>query len=389
MRNRVVEGGAAGEAAAPEALFLHPPFDAGDLVARIFAPATPPAVRPATLEGWRVAGDGEGTRFALVEAAGGAVAGRLVAAGAEAALRIGFAMAALGAEPAPVTVAAEGGPIRAVGWRFGPAAPPRDPDPAPLDAEGRARLGEMLSEVMGLFGRREAAELPALLPGIAVRALARARGAASAVPAALSAAPGAEAVELDERVYPYARYFAVEEHRLRHPRFDGGMSEPVERSVFASGDAVTVLPFDPKAGTVLLIEQFRAGPWARRDPRPWCLETIAGRSDRAEPPEATARREAVEEAGLTLGRLERIGGYYPSPGIASEFIVGFVGEADLGGAGGTTHGLAEEQEDIRTLVVTLEAAMAAFASGEIRNAPLIVSLLWLDRHAARLRRAWA
>jgi nudix-type nucleoside diphosphatase (YffH/AdpP family) len=209
------------------------------------------------------------------------------------------------------------------------------------------------------------------------------------VPTALSAAPGTDGVELAERVHPYARFFAVEEHRLRHPRFDGGMSEPVERSVFASGDAVTVLPFDPRAGTVLLIEQFRAGPWARKDPRPWCLETVAGRSDRAEPPEATARREAVEEAGLTLGRLERIAAYYPSPGIASEYIVGFVGEADLGGAGGRTHGLAEEQEDIRTLVVPLERAMAAFASGEIRNAPLIISLLWLDRHAARLRLAWA
>jgi nudix-type nucleoside diphosphatase (YffH/AdpP family) len=288
-----------------------------------------------------------------------------------------------------VTVEAAGRPTRALGWRFDPAGPPHDRDPEPLDAEGRARLEETLSEVMGLFGRRTAAEMPALLPGIAVRALARARGAATATSAALSEAPGAEAVELSERVYPYARFFAVEEHRLRHPRFDGGMSAPVERAVFASGDAVTVLPFDPHAGTVLLIEQFRAGPWARRDPRPWMLETIAGRSDRAEPPEATARREAGEEAGLTLGRLERIGGYYPSPGIASEYIVGFVGEADLGGAGDTTHGLAEEQEDIRTLVVTLEGAMEAFAAGEIRNAPLIVSLLWLDRHAARLRLAWA
>ena len=122
----------------------------------------------------------------------------------------------------------------------------------------------------------------------------------------------------------------MEEHRLRHRRFDGGMSDALDRAVFTSGDAVTVLPFDPRAGTVLLIEQFRAAPYARRDPHPWCLETVAGRCDRPEPPEATARREAREEAGLELGRLERIAGYYPSPGIAAEYITAFVAEADLG-----------------------------------------------------------
>ena len=40
---------------------------------------------------------------------------------------------------------------------------------------------------------------------------------------------------------------AMEEHRLRHRRFDGAMSEPLDRAVFTSGDAVTVLPFDPRA----------------------------------------------------------------------------------------------------------------------------------------------
>ena len=76
-----------------------------------------------------------------------------------------------------------------------------------------------------------------------------------------------------------------------------------------------------------------------------------------------------------------------SPGIAAEYITAFVAEADLGRAGGT-HGLAEEHEDIRVLVVPLEAAMAALAAGEVRNAPLMLSLFWLDRNAARLRAAW-
>ena len=190
-----------------------------------------------------------------------------------------------------------------------------------------------------------------------------------------------------ERRFAYARFFGIEDHRLRHRRFDGAMSGPLDRTVFTSGDAVTVLPFDPRRDAVLLIEQFRAG--AVRPPRPAALVPRDGRRALRplEPPEATARREAREEAGLELGRLERIAAFYPSPGIMAEHITAFVGEADLGTAGGT-HGLADEHEDIRTLVVPLDAALAAVASGEINNAPLLVSLLWLRANAERLAAAW-
>ena len=73
---------------------------------------------------------------------------------------------------------------------------------------------------------------------------------------------------------------------------------------------------------------------------------------------------------------------------AAEFITGFVGEADLGEAGGV-HGLDAEDEDIRAIVVPVERALAAVASGEVNNAPLLISLYWLERHRARLTTAWA
>ncbi len=240
---------------------------------------------------------------------------------------------------------------------------------------------------MGHFGHSEASAVAGLLHGIGIRALARTRGALSAAPVALGAGLGASDVAPIGREFSYARFFGMEEHRLRHRRFDGGMSASIDRAVFTSGDAITVLPFDPRTRTVLLIEQFRAGPWARRDPRPWCLETVAGRCDETEPPEATARREAREEADLALGRIERIASFYPSPGIVAEHITSFVAEADLGAAGGT-HGLAEEHEDIRAFVVPLDAALSAVASGEINAAPLMISLLWLELHADRLVTAW-
>jgi nudix-type nucleoside diphosphatase (YffH/AdpP family) len=292
--------------------------------------------------------------------------------------RLDFLMAAIGSARVPTAAGTKA-------YIFpGAAATPADDG----SGEGRARLAEAVGEIMAHFGRRPAAEMPPLLHGIAIRALARARGAAGGRSARLGAGLDGADVEPIERRIAYARHFAVEEHVLRHRRFDGAMSPPLERSVFTSGDAVTVLPFDPRRDAVLLIEQFRAAPLARRDPQPWGLEVVAGRCDAAEPPEATARREAREEAGLTLGRLELIAAYYPTPGIASEFITAFVGEASLDGVGGV-HGLDCEDEDIRSIVVPLDEALAAAEEGAVNNAPLLLSLYWLARHHDRLAAAWA
>ena len=182
----------------------------------------------------------------------------------------------------------------------------------------------------------------------------------------------------------------MEEHRLRHRRFDGGMSDALDRAVFTSGDAVTVVPFDPRAGSGApdrAVPRRAATRGATRGPgasRRW-----PGRCDRIEPPEADGAARGARGGGARArpARAHRqllslAGDRWPS------IITAFVGEADLGGAGGT-HGLAEEHEDIRALVVPLEVALEALAAGEISNAPLMLSLYWLDRNAERLRAEWA
>jgi nudix-type nucleoside diphosphatase (YffH/AdpP family) len=179
----------------------------------------------------------------------------------------------------------------------------------------------------------------------------------------------------------------VQELRLRHRRFDGGWTGSLDRTVVVWGDAVTVLPYDPRRDRVLLIEQFRPAPAARGDRNPWCIEAIAGRLDTGETPEQTARREAAEEAGLTLGRIVGIADYYPSPGLACEHITAFAGEADLAGTGGL-HGMADEGEDIRTVVRGFDEAMAAIPAGAINNGNALVSLLWLAANRQRLRDEW-
>ena len=63
-------------------------------------------------------------------------------------------------------------------------------------------------------------------------------------------------------------------------------------------------------------------------------------------------------------------GYYTTPGAVSEFVTSIIGEADLANHAEGLHGLDAETEDIRTLIVPREEAMAALARGEARNAPL-------------------
>ena len=128
------------------------------------------------------------------------------------------------------------------------------------------------------------------------------------------------------------------------------------------------------------MEQFRAGPLARGDAQPWSLEAIAGRIDAGETPEEAARREALEEAGLTLGPLRQIAAYYPSPGAVNEYLYSFVAQCDLPDGIAGIHGLASESEDIRGHLISLDHLMALVRSGEVNTAPLILTALWLAQN---------
>jgi ADP-ribose pyrophosphatase len=141
-------------------------------------------------------------------------------------------------------------------------------------------------------------------------------------------------VEVAERRHPYDGFFSVEEIRARFRRFDGEDQREVLRAVFRVTDASTVLPYDPVRDRILLVEQVRFGPLAQGDPAPWLLEPVAGFIDAGESPEATARREAAEEAGLALGDLHFVARYYPSPGGVSQVLFSYVGHRRSAGRGG-------------------------------------------------------
>jgi ADP-ribose pyrophosphatase len=251
-----------------------------------------------------------------------------------------------------------------------------DLGPGGAEAEALARL------VMEAYGELAPHQVRRRLGSLRVAAASRVRAADAAK---RGVRQGTGEVTLAARHQAHAGFFGLEILDLAHRRFDGTMSLRISREVFVSGDAVTVLPYDPVRDRVLVVEQFRTGPLGRGDPLPWQLEAIAGRIDPGETPEDAARREALEEAGLMLGRLERVADYYPSPGAMTEYIYSFVAICDLPDGVAGIFGAEEEAEDIKGHLLGFDALMAAVAGGEMSNGPMILTALWLQRERIRLR----
>lgn len=173
----------------------------------------------------------------------------------------------------------------------------------------------------------------------------------------------------------YKGFFRLLKVRLRHRLFAGGWGPELTRELFDRGHAAAVLPYDPVRDEVVLVEQFRVGA-IHHDSSPWLLEVVAGIVEPGESEEEVVRREAEEEAGLTLGRLTRAMSYFSSPGGCSERITVFVGEVDATQAASHA-GLTDEGEDIRVHRLSRQEAMQWLVDGRIDNAASVIALQWL------------
>ncbi|WP_060989995.1 ADP-ribose diphosphatase [Photobacterium leiognathi] len=196
---------------------------------------------------------------------------------------------------------------------------------------------------------------------------------------------GMEDVDILAKETVYQGFFKMVKYRFRHKLFAGGWSGEISREMFERGHAAALLPYDPITDEVVLIEQFRVGAMAAGC-APWQLEIVAGMIDHQdESAEDVVKREAVEEADLTVAELQKVTRYLSSSGGCSEMLDIFVGTVDSTQAGGI-HGLAEESEDIRVHVVSREQAYEWVESGKIENAASIIALQWLQLNYSRLQK---
>jgi nudix-type nucleoside diphosphatase (YffH/AdpP family) len=346
----------------------------------------PVRTAPAELPGWQVHGVADQVFPVLVEADGEVAAGEALDAEAKVLDRLVHYEDAFGYSLRDVTLRIDG--AERPGKVFVPGRSEWEP-------QGRWSFADWVDaaaersilaarEVMSYLGRFSGSALQFRRGQIEARAEQRVRAARMPRPVVGWDCP-ADEVELIDVQADHAGYFRAETLRLRHPTFAGGRSEEITREVFVAADAAIVLPYDPVRDRILLVEQFRMGPWRRGAAFPWMLEPVAGRIDPGETAEDCVRREAEEEAGLHLRDLLVVGTGYPTPGYSTEYFHIFCGLCDLPDGVEGHHGQADEHEDIRTHVLTWAQAEDLLSRGEADNIPLVLALTWLSRERPRLR----
>ncbi len=185
--------------------------------------------------------------------------------------------------------------------------------------------------------------------------------------------------------------FPLDEITFRQRRFDGTMSEARRWELWRRGRAAALLPYDPEADSLVLIEQFRL-PALAAGIDPVLVELPAGLCDEGETPETTARRETREEMGLAADRVEPIGSFLLTPGGSDEYTFLFAGRvrapaADADGLCGSG-GLAAEHEDIRARVWPAARAIEAAFDNRFANSVTLIALLWFASRHAWLRDRW-
>lgn len=193
-------------------------------------------------------------------------------------------------------------------------------------------------------------------------------------------------VEVVQKEILHKGVFCLVKLHLRHRLFNESWSPVFTREILERATAAAILPYDPKLDRVILIEQFRPGA-LKNDKGPWQIEIPAGIFGKNEKPMETAIREAKEEANCDIKQIEPIYDYFVSPGGTDEYIYIYCGIVDSKNIEGI-FGLAHENEDIRVLNLSSSEAFEKLANNEIKNAPAIVSLQWLQLNKTRLQKAY-
>lgn len=169
---------------------------------------------------------------------------------------------------------------------------------------------------------------------------------------------------LSRKVAYRGRVYAVVVDRVREPKGVVALREVIRHHgsvvILAVDDSVT----PPR---VLLERQYRYAA----DKYLW--ELPAGHIDPGEPSAKAAKRELLEETGLTAKTWKRALKFYVSPGILDETMEVFV-------ATGLTTGKAQPEDDerIRTRFFSVPEALKMVQDGTIQDAKTLTSLFWLD-----------
>ena len=173
----------------------------------------------------------------------------------------------------------------------------------------------------------------------------------------------AQDLPLPERVIASTRIHEGRILSLREDTVELADGRRVLREVVEHAEVVAIVPLDA-AGQVLLVRQYRL-PAGQS-----LLEVPAGGIEPGESVEQAAQRELQEETRHRADCLQRLGGFFVSPGYCTEYIHLFL-------ATGLSESAAEADFDEQIAVkrLPLSEALALVESGEIRDGKTIIGLL--------------
>jgi amino-acid N-acetyltransferase len=134
------------------------------------------------------------------------------------------------------------------------------------------------------------------------------------------------------------------------------------REIVEHADCIVAVPVDAE-GNALLVKQYREAV------DKYLLEVPAGGIDGDEKPVDAVRRELQEEIGFLAQKIEKIGGFYVSPGYSTEYLHMFVATKLA-----PKQLIAEDTEEIEVKKIPLSKIPELIASGEICDAKSIISL---------------
>jgi len=162
---------------------------------------------------------------------------------------------------------------------------------------------------------------------------------------------------------------------LREDRATLADGRTVLREVVEHAEVAAIVPLDTE-GKVILVRQYRLPA------REALLEIPAGGAEDGETIEDTAQRELREETGYRAGRLERLCGFFVSPGYCTEFIHVFLA-SDL------VKDPIDGDPDEVIAVVRMPLANIAHLidTGEIRDGKSIIGLLLVSQRIGNISSA--
>jgi GDP-mannose pyrophosphatase NudK len=158
---------------------------------------------------------------------------------------------------------------------------------------------------------------------------------------------------------------------------DNGKSVQQIREVYDRGNGATILLYNRQKGTVVLIEQFRMPTYVNGNPGGMLLEACAGLLDN-DSPEECIRREAMEETGYQVDKVQKLFEAYMSPGGVTEIVYFFAAEYHPDQK--ITDDVGVEDEVIDVVELPFSEAIAMMADGRIKDGKTIMLLQYAQIH---------